>query len=412
MLTERTRRFVCLRLLASAVMAAGALPACSGAEEAPDDSIKVGLLLPFTGNASATAANLERAAIYAVDRINAGGGVKGRQVKLIARDTHSEVGRSRAAAAELVADGAVVVLGPESPEIAEELGPYLDAHDTLFLSPLIGASEEPRGECPTPWYRLAPSAKALGEALAREIGDADVDTVGIAYAESDYNEALSDAVASRFQSSGGTVALTLVLDPTAQSYTNDVQQVLQVGVDAIVLATSPRAGALFVNEFDALSAKAPRWFLSPLLKTDLLVQNVAPAALEGAAGIAPRIRDTSDDFPRAFGARWLGDQPLEGAYFYYDAVALVGFALEKAAGEHGEVPDYAALEAALIDAASTQGEATGWNEVEAGLRRIREGADVNYSGLTGPILLDPCGSRILGRTSKFHIAGGRIIDDE
>ena len=78
-------------------MAAGVLPACSGATEAPDDTIKIGLLLPFTGNASATAANLERAAIYAVDRINAGGGVKGRQLKVVARDTHSEVGRSRAA---------------------------------------------------------------------------------------------------------------------------------------------------------------------------------------------------------------------------------------------------------------------------------------------------------------------------
>jgi hypothetical protein len=183
-------------------------------------------------------------------------------------------------------------------------------------------------------------------------------------------------------------------------------------VDAVVLATSPRAGALFVNEYDALSDRTPRWFLSPLLKTDLLVQNVAPTAREGAQGVAPKIFDLSDVFPAAFAARWLGDQPLEGAYFYYDAVALVGFALEKAEGDPGEVPDFPELEAALIDAASTAGEARGWDEVESGLRRIREGADVNYSGLTGPILLDQCGSRRSGRTSRFTVENGRIVDEE
>ena len=49
---------------------------------------------------------------------------------------------------------------------------------------------------------------------------------------------------------------------------------------------------------------------------------MAPDALEGARGVAPKIYDTGADFPDAFASRWQGDQPLEGAYFYYDAVAL------------------------------------------------------------------------------------------
>ena len=57
--------------------------------------------------------------MYAADRINAGGGVKGLPIRVIARDTHSELERSRRAARELIEAGAVVVIGPESAEVAE-----------------------------------------------------------------------------------------------------------------------------------------------------------------------------------------------------------------------------------------------------------------------------------------------------
>jgi ABC-type branched-subunit amino acid transport system substrate-binding protein len=247
---------------------------------------------------------------------------------------------------------------------------------------------------------------------------ANVEEAFIVAAAGDYNEALVSALTRRFTELGGEVTLTLELDPAAQSYASEVDQVLRADEDeiarddGIVLATSPRAGALFVNEFDALSGHKPSWFLSPLLKTELLVQNVAPSALEGAKGVAPGVDDPFDDFPAAFSERWLGDRPLEGAYYYYDAVALTAIALEKAASDPGEMPTYAEFEAALVDAAKPPGESAGWNELSLGLRRLRDGADVYYSGLTGPLLLDACGSRRSGVTTSFHVTNGQIVDDE
>ncbi len=394
--------------------------ACSPAAEPRGDDITIGLLLPFTGNASATAANLERAAIFAVDQVNAGGGVRGKELRLVARDTHSEIARSRRAVQELVAEGAVVLLGPENPEIATEIAPMLDAHDVMFLSPLIGASTEPNDdECPTPWFRLAPSARSLGEALAKRMISADMEEVSVVVAAGDYNEALASALTKRFVELGGEVSIVLEVDPAAQSYAEEVGQVLRADADGIgaddgiVLATSPRAGALFVNEFTALSGQKPHWFLSPLLKTELLVQNVAPSALEGAEGVAPGVDDPFDDFPAAFSERWLGDRPLEGAYYYYDAVALSAIALEKAESDPGEMPTYAELEAALVDAARPPGESAGWNELDVALRRLRDdGADVYYSGLTGPLLLNECGFRRTGVTSNFRVENGQIVDED
>ncbi len=396
-----TRAAVCVAL--------ASLPGC--ATEPPDDSgaLTIGLLLPFTGSESATASNFERAVLYARDRINAGGGVKGRRLRVISADTHSDARRSVASVKQLIAEGALVVLGPESAEIAAEIKPILDDGNVVLLSPLVGAADDAKVDCAHPWFRLAPSARALGEALAKEMDAMKVDRVGVLHAEDAYDTALEDAVIQRFVSLGGQVTFEASLDPNAQSYASIVGRAVDAHADTIVLASSPRSAALAVNELAASNDERPRLFLSPLLKTDLLVQNVAPETLEGALGVAPKIHDTSEAFPAAFGDRWLGDRPLEGAYFYYDAMVLLAFGLEKSTLVQGKL-DPAQLESAIRAEAGPPGDSLGWNEVESGLGRLRDQDEIYYSGLTGPMLLTECGARRLGTSSTWSVHAGAIGD--
>jgi neutral amino acid transport system substrate-binding protein len=398
------------RALGLAVLGA-TLSACSSTPSAPSDALTIGLLLPFTGSSSGTASNFERAVLYAADRVNAGGGVHGRPLRILSADTHSDLARAEESAVELVNAGATVIVGPESSEIASEIVPYLTAHQVAFLSPLVGAANDAQVDCRASWFRLAPSAQALGEALAKQAIAQKVGSIALMYSRTAYDEALRDAVSTRFTSLHGTVRLTVGLDPNGQSYAAQVNEARSADADAIVLTSSPRAGALVVNEFDALSATPPRWFLSPLLKTDLLVQNVAPEALENARGIAPKIYDNTGDFPTAFAARWQGDQPLEGAYFYYDAIALLAFALDRATPNPDGTYDLRVLQSAVRAAAAPPGEAVSWNEVESGLARQRSGDSIYFSGLTGPLLFDACGDRALGSTSTWRVHSGTIITD-
>src|SRR5690606_20701849 len=129
----------------------------------------VGLLLPFTGASAATATNFEKAVLMAAERVNEAGGIQGKSLRIVARDTHSEVERSIDSAEELIDEGAVAIIGPESPEIAEAIRTRLDAAEVPLVSPLIGAGSEAIFDCAFPWYRLAPSAHALGENLANDL---------------------------------------------------------------------------------------------------------------------------------------------------------------------------------------------------------------------------------------------------
>jgi neutral amino acid transport system substrate-binding protein len=386
------------------------LAGCEEKPVEPGDAVVVGLLLPFTGDAAATSANFERAALYAADRINRGGGIQGHPLRVVSRDTHSNIARSLEAAQDLIDAGAVVVVGPESAEIAATIAPRLAEAQVAFLSPLVGAANDSAVDCTHPWFRLAPSARSLGEALAKQLVTAGVHSASMLYAAGAYNEALRDAVSSRFTALGGSVPLTIRLDPSAQSYATAVTEASSSTMDGIVLATSPRTGALVVNEFDALSQTPPRWFLSPLLKTELFVQNVAPAALENALGVAPKIYDKSAAFPNAFAARWQGDEPLEGAYFYYDALGLLALSLERTPRENDGRFPIEALEDAILESAAGPGETVGWDDLEFGLSRLRAGGDPYYSGLTGPMLLQSCGPRSLGASSTFEVHDGAIED--
>jgi neutral amino acid transport system substrate-binding protein len=389
------------------------LAGCSSSDDRPLDdpnSVTLGLLLPFTGADSATSSNFERAALYAVKRVNNGGGISGKKLRIVSQDTHSNLEAGERSAQWLIDAGAKVVIGPESAAIAPQLYPMLTQNGVSLLSPLVGAGPEPTFDCDMPWFRLAPSAKAMGENLAKLIVAQKVSEVAIIYADDAYNEAFSDALRSIFVSRGGSVPLELKVAPNAQSYAGSVEAVTDAGIQSVVLAISARAGALLVNEFDALSSQHLRYFLSPQLKTELLVANVAPDALEGAIGVAPQIFDTGSEFPDAFAQEWDGDRPLEGAYFYYDAVALLSFALQKAATEPSSVT-LVEFSNVVRDVARSPGEYQKWNEVEIGLKRIREGDDIYYTGLTGPMLLGECGDRLQGTTSDFAVEDGRIVDE-
>jgi ABC-type branched-subunit amino acid transport system substrate-binding protein len=395
------RWLICLCLLVC-----GLVGCAAEAEES--DEITIGVLLPFTGTSSATASNFERAVIFAKDQVNAAGGIHGKKLRVVSGDTHSALGRSERSVDQLVAAGAKVILGPESAEIAGQLSREPSLRDVVLVSPLVGSAGDTAVDCDHPWFRLAPSATALGEALGKLLQREGARKVAILYASGAYDEALRDAVSSRFTELSGNEPLALLLDAGARSFASTIDEIARQDVDSVVLSTSPRTAALVINEFDSAGLRNVRWFLSPLLKTELFVQNVAPSFVEGALGVAPGIFNPSDGFVSDFAARFSGDEPLEGAYFYFDATMLVALALERSARAEDPLP----LSEALIEVAGPPGEEVQWGEVARGLRGIRDGSTLYYSGLTGPMLLEACGERQLGVSTVWGVRSGLIVNED
>jgi ABC-type branched-subunit amino acid transport system substrate-binding protein len=388
-----------------------AVTACSTSSAPPTDEIKVGLLLPFTGADSATSGNFERAVLFAKDRVNAVGGVGGHNIRVISADTHSDVTRARDSAQTLIDAGVSVIIGPESADVAAFIKTRLDLAGVVFLSPLVGAANEQTVDCTTPWFRLAPSARALGEALSKRAFADGMQKVHVFRSDGAYDEALAVAFRNRFVSLGGTIIDDdTVLPPNLQSYSDRIPATSIADAQALLLTAPPRSAALLVNDLRSLAPTQQPWYLSPQLKTDIFLQNVAPGALEGAIGVTPQIFDTGTEFPAAFSAHWAGDEPLDGAYFYFDAMTLLSFAFEKALATDPTSPTPSAdgLRQAILAVVGPNGQSARWTELADALPRVGQNEQVYYTGLTGPLLFLPCGDRRTGSSAPWEVQMGHI----
>ena len=121
--------------LASAAAVAGATVASTLAKPAiaGSDPIQIGYLPALTGPSSSTGVGITRGIQLAVQEINAAGGINGRQIELITRDTQSDPTKAVNAAAELTRGQKVsVVFGP------------LNSGESLAVVPLLARTNTPQ----------------------------------------------------------------------------------------------------------------------------------------------------------------------------------------------------------------------------------------------------------------------------
>ena len=100
-------------LAGSAVGAVSLAAGVTSPAIAANEPIRIGFLPALTGPSSSTGVGINRGTILAVDEINAAGGVDGRKIELIVRDTQSDPTKAVNAVAELTHRQKVhVVWGP------------------------------------------------------------------------------------------------------------------------------------------------------------------------------------------------------------------------------------------------------------------------------------------------------------
>src|ERR1700736_2380028 len=124
-----TRRQVLAGSAVSAAALASNFPAPAIAANEP---IKIGYLPALTGPSSSTGVGINRGTVLAVDEINAAGGVDGRKLELIVRDTQSDPTKAVNAVAELT----------QRQKVALIWGP-LNSGEALAATPLIARDKLP-----------------------------------------------------------------------------------------------------------------------------------------------------------------------------------------------------------------------------------------------------------------------------
>src|SRR5580692_5593696 len=153
---------------AGAAVLAGSLSRPAIAAKEP---ILIGYLPALTGPSSATGIGMNRGTQLAVQEINAAGGIDGRQIELIIRDTQSDPTKAVNAVAELAQrQKTAIIFGPlnsgealaATPLIAREKVPMLHP---CWVDQLIDVKKYPMA------FRNAPTNQQIGGAANQYVVD-------------------------------------------------------------------------------------------------------------------------------------------------------------------------------------------------------------------------------------------------
>jgi branched-chain amino acid transport system substrate-binding protein len=373
-------------------------PALAPRPPPPDPAfVHIGLLNPFSGREAARALDFQNAARLAVAEINQAGGINGKQLDVIARDSKTAepegVAVSIAAVDELAADGAVAIVGPDSSALVLGIKDTLVADGVPLVSATASAAVLTTLDDHDLIWRTCASDNVQGAVLAARMRRDQVQTIAIVHRDDAYGSGLAATIGRELGKAGGTV-LADVPYPSEKltDFAPQVDQALADGVpDAIVVIgfSLDSAGVL-----TALAERAPS--PRPTLygvdgnTNQAFLDNAPPAMVTGMFSITPSSPPDNPNLGRfadAYRAK-LGVDPFR-TEFTYDAIYLIALAMVQAGDDSAQAVHDHLREVSRPDGATPVAIGVGVDQLAAAA--AHRGADLDFHGASGAIDFDDAG---------------------
>lgn len=321
----------------------GMLFAMSGGVLAAD-TIKLGVAGPHSGDLAPYGIPAMRAAQLVVKKVNADGGVLGKQVELLIQDDQCKPEIATNTATKLVSQGADVVLGHIcSGATKAALGIYKDAEIPVMSPSATNPALTQSGDYPNFFRTIASDDMQAKLAVDFAVNELGKKKIAVLHDKGDYGKGFAEYAKKYLDEMDGVeVVLFEGITPGAMDYSSIVQKVRRENADALIFGGYHPEASKLVSQMDRKRVKAT--FISDDGVKDESFLKVAGEAAEGAYMTGPRdlsriplnaqaIQDFKDEY---------GSDP--GAFYqegYSAALALLN-AIEKAGST-----DYAAVTKAL-----------------------------------------------------------------
>lgn len=402
---------------------------CAPEERAvPENAITIGAILPFTGKEAAIGRNLEQALLLAIDDVNEAGGVEGRPLVLVTRDSNSGSQRGFDELLQLLyTDQVDYLIGPEETELANAIVPDVKGLDVINVLPGYAAPSIEQTGNSGAWIRLAPSTGQLGCAMAKHVYRDGATTVNALTTLDDYNSSLTSDFFSNFGTLTGESLPSVSAPAGASSYARQIDQAFDYQADRTLLM-APAASASTITTEWTIGGRRGAWYLSPLLRADVFLQNIPFGTLNGTQGLSPSLslesecletedpdvlvcsHANADRFSDHFANHWNGDRPFPAANFYYDAVVLLALGLASGYADEGELLRGRALRDHIRALGDEDAPPVTWHDLRGPFTEIRLGTEVRYVGAGAEYRFDKYGAAQYSIFDTWIINNDSFVD--
>lgn len=384
-------------LVAAAVVLAG----CSG-EPTPtptptptftptgDGVLKIGTLFPSSGGVVFLGAAQVAGVNAAVREINAAGGVNGAPVVVVNRDSgDAGTGKVEESFADLVAQGADVVIGPSSSVLAQRLlGPAAEAGIPL-ISPAAGYPQLTALDREGIFFRTIAAYPHQAFVLADQLAAAGAASVAVVARDDALGSSLAAALGPALEAEGVELTtITVAPAATGDALAAAVAEVKESEPAAVVLATPDNGDQTkaLIGQLAAAGYGGGKLWLTSQNTADYS-QALPGGLLNGVNGVLDGAQADA-----AFQAKVKQEDPAVGIFSYaaeaYDATVLAALAAQLA-GDDGSASIIRMLLPASVDGIKC----TSYGEC---LDVLETQPDIDYDGVSGPVNLDENGDPTRG----------------
>lgn len=290
--------------------------------------IKIGAILPLTGDAAQWGIPPQKGAQLAVEEINKKGGVRGRHLKLIVEDTRAEPKEGVSAFNKLLAARDIkIVLGGVASSVTLAVAPLAERNHILLASP---ASTNPKITNAGDFvFRVIPSDTLRGQIFAEYLfNDLKFHRVAILYINNEGGVGNRDSFNKRFTQLGGDVVIEEGYQQDATDLRSQLTKAKNSDVEAVVVVSYPQDTIILMKQARELDIGKPLYFQTEAVE-DANVLREAGNAAEGATYIlpAPAQGESSESFAKAYKRKY-GKKPELFAAEAYDIIYLIAAAIE------------------------------------------------------------------------------------
>ena len=310
--------------------------ACLDKQPAESEEIKIGAILPLTGDAASWGEMGKQGIDLAVDEINSEGGIKGKKIKVVYEDTQADPQKGVSAMRKLVSiDKVPVVIGDIVSAVVLAAAPIANENKVVLISPTASApAVTDAGEYV---FRNWPSDVFEGEFMARSAyNELGLKQVAILYINNDYGIGLREVFTETFEQLGGEILAAESYDADATDFRTQLTKIKATTPQTVYLISYYKDGALILKQATEMGLET-QYLAASAIEDPKLIEIAGPAT-EGliyplSSGYDPESHEENiQEFKREFTARY-GEEPSYVAAQAYDAMKIVAFSIEQGGTE-------------------------------------------------------------------------------
>jgi ABC-type branched-subunit amino acid transport system substrate-binding protein len=370
-----------------------------------DGTLKIGTILPQTGDLAVLGPAMIEAAKLAVEQVNEAGGINGGDVELVIGDSGTNEDIANDTADRLIQTETVdAIIGAASSRITLSIIDKVTGAGIVECSPSNTGSSLTTYESDAPgfYFRTAPPDNLQGPALADVItGDGNANIAVVALND-EYGQGFAGFLKDSLESAGATVVADVAYDPAGQDFSADVQQVLDANPDAVALISFPDTGSKIITGLLEGGITPDQMYTADGMQGADLIAQVDPndpAALNGMKGTAPSSQG-SEAFSTAFTEFAPEGTPQIFSAHSYDCAVIISLAAAIAGSD-----DPAAISQEMVGV-TKDGEKC--SDVQTCLDLIAEGTDIDYDGASGAGEWVPEGEPAAGTYEVWEFRDGEV----